>query len=69
MVEFDLPGRDEYGDLLPYHANQDFIPISKDCEHQWGDHEYEGSRDDPTPFNFCPWCGKDLRKEKENDKE
>jgi len=43
--------------------SEDYVPITKDCEHQvWPD------RNETTiPFNFCPWCGKDLRKEKSND--
>jgi len=44
---------------------------SKYCDHQ---HYDSGERVGPagpdvsaTPFNFCPWCGKDLRKEKSNE--
>ena len=30
------------------------------CKHQTCD-------DWDMPFNFCPWCGKDLREEQSND--
>lgn len=45
--------------------NKDFE--SKDCEHQEYDSRYQGVESPIVKFNYCPWCGKDLREEKKDD--
>jgi hypothetical protein len=44
-------------------TNTDYDPINwEQCEHERGE-----TFDSDCSYNFCPWCGKDLRKEKTND--
>ena len=44
--------------------DKDTLPVDwETCEHQTEDFGHWES----GPFNFCPWCGKDLRKEKSNE--
>ena len=48
---FDCDGWEKNVREIPVSKGEIFLPVAAGC---WG--QYRG-----TPFNFCPWCGKDIR--------
>ena len=50
-----------------FRENTNKKPPKVDCDHQYKDSYEARFTGSGSEFNFCPWCGADLRKEKSND--